>query len=716
MQKPENRIERSNRLIDEVKSQMRMKRASVMPSGITGLLTASFESLNESDVTLVEGAEKESIDALTSAISQYDGADQEEDYTDAQLKAGAIVMQAAEDPNAYIKNATSIDVNPDMNIGTESFTYTRKTASMEAYDDRNIDENMAYSVVWNMGAARQDEFGEAFFPTITATPDKSGLKVSVQVIGVHNDFKHLSNGAPVPDDFGQHSLIDAIMDGRLLKNNSTRLIPVYDANKPYFTKEIAPRTVTTGQLQVETAPLVFGKQFNLLGISQSGLLNQAGVYDSTDSIDQTLFLRDVYLKITDNNGVTSKIKVEVSKLPFAQFIPAGQGRDRDMMLNFENTDIVLNKATTDLSDPTKPAAALTYLSTQHPEYMVRLEVRVNAKINLENGNNSAVTGTVDIASVWQEVGGVWERIEDDAVIAEVRQAIATVELLAFEYDAGRSNINRRNRGLVVRSVTHSEVYMIPLLDPITALKPLTDTPTDVDVTAPIEACRVQNSNAAVEAIKAHAELLKNHAQSVDLMQPVPMITGMGRHLVRPYFSGPVWDALTAVDSLKSHERQSDIAASICHLLRDEAVKMAVTSGYLAALRTVDPSAKKPKLVIGTSPRIAEYIQIFGDPRLFGDAFDYEIVTSLNVQVEGHIYMTFSRGSKAECDPLGYGNMIWIPELVTNVPNTRNGAQSNELMVQPRRRHLTHLACLVDVTVTNLTPIANGKINLNMVQK
>ena len=49
-------------------------------------------------------------------------------------------------------------------------------------------------------------------------------------------------------------------------------------------------------------------------------------------------------------------------------------------------------------------------------------------------------------------------------------------------------------------------------------------------------------------------------------------------------------------------------------------------------------------------------------------------------------------------------MIWIPELITDVPNTRGGAQAREFMVQPRVRHLNMLPLLVRIDVKGLDEV------------
>lgn len=52
----------------------------------------------------------------------------------------------------------------------------------EAIDDGALLLPEHYSVAYNLQAAREDEFGEAFFPTIVVMPDE---------VGYHNSIKRL---------------------------------------------------------------------------------------------------------------------------------------------------------------------------------------------------------------------------------------------------------------------------------------------------------------------------------------------------------------------------------------------------------------------------------------------------------------------------------------------------------------------------------------------
>jgi hypothetical protein len=111
-----------------------------------------------------------------------------------------------------------------VNMASED-SFNARSLALEAYDERDNRNAAVYSIAYNMQAARQDEFGETFFPTIVVTPDQVGFGVTVRLMSVMNDFNRQITGEL--DKYERKNLIRALADPTILKNEMTRIIPVY---------------------------------------------------------------------------------------------------------------------------------------------------------------------------------------------------------------------------------------------------------------------------------------------------------------------------------------------------------------------------------------------------------------------------------------------------------------------------------------------------------
>ena len=704
----------NNALYEKIRKEAAARGTGFVPTGATKWAISVESRSNLTDQSDAEDFRSEFVDTIKQTYAEAGESEEFDDLTDAQIDASVLAMQATEDPEAYHRAATQVGSTDINGTDVTSNIDSRAEPAMEAFDNRNIKDHMHYSPVFNLKAARQDNLGEMFFPTITTTPDKAGYSVKIQRTMVHNEYNHLGDGAPAPETFMSKSLIDATLDHRVLANDSTRIYPLFGAANPYFSDSIGETEAEIGNVKVKTAPLKIGKKLNLLSISQNATLDPMGVNDTTDSLDGHIALEALYLKVTGLDGAAASkdsfIKLKTLRMPLSEFQKSAEGFDRDMTLSFRTVDIPLHGALKAV-DGSVPAA-LNYLTTAGKEnWVLRLALTVSGAANLETGNLEMNSTGVSIDSVWNVDPATNEHVQvtDVATLAELNTKITGLEIDSYDIYARRSNLNRRQRGLLVRVETWSESYPIPLGSPITALKPITDTATLTDISGPIEAARKLNSNNAVTKLIEYGEALSQYKVSMDRRLPVPKVEGIGRLLVRPYYDHIEFDLTKVVDSISSHERASDIKAALIEIIRDRVTKCAAASGYLAALEAAGGS--KAVVAIGTAARIHRYLQIDGDTRMMSDAFDYKIEISSDNRMVDKIFVSFIRPDVKEPDGLGFGNMVWIPELVTDVPNSRGGAQARELMVQPRARHVCHLPILIEIDVKGLDALTEQRVGV-----
>jgi hypothetical protein len=658
-------------------------------------------------------------------------------FTAAQWEAGAITAMAAGDVTAFHRAANTqiqsvstenLRVIEPTTVGIHGDAgYSDKSISLEAFDERELKAHMAYSIAFNVNAARQDEFGEAFYPTVVVSPDQAGLDVTVRRAMVMQEIRHAITGKAM--DFKRINLVDAVVEPTILATDSTVLVPVrltsgadqVENNANFAAGTNYQRTLADGTV-VDTGALVPNVDIDMLGIGMRTDLATQGVYDVTDSLDSRLYLENLYLTVTGagtgaSDPGSSIIKFDVSRLPRNAWIKSTEGTDRDTYLQFTTVDLPVNKDTKDISGVVASVSGggLNWLlQAGYTDVFVRFGIQLSGSANHEVGNVRVNGATVTVEGAFHKNVSTGVVTPVSSIELAAIKTDITAAFLGFEAYAARTNLNRRTRGLQITTLEITERYTIPLLSPITAPAPISSNRDASDLTTLITTARIRNSNLAVTQLLNYGDTLASFALSQDRLLPVPTIEGIGRLLVRPYYFTDTIDAQNVTASVKSQDRAADVSAAIINAIRDAVYKMHNESGYQAAADALSGVAgEKPLVLIGTDAYTARHININGDTRLLGHHFDARVVTSLDKRVKGKIFVTFVRPNQQGVDPLSFGVMAWMPELAGTIQLTRNGATIKETMVQPRVRHINFLPLLIKLDVTNLAEAIADQLPIRM---
>jgi len=677
----------------------------------------SFISMESIDSVSTQNVES-SIETLERAVKQSAMEIGLESLTVAQIEAMRVAAVVSADPLAYFsqKHQTPASTE-DHRVVPAMESVDRLSVATEAYDERDNRNAAIYSVAYNMMAAKQDEFGETLFPTVVVTPDNFGYRVAVELVTVVDDFRRQVSGAV--DSFNRRNIIHAVRDSSILRNDSTDIVPVYRAASAanfVDTSVLATRTVSVGGENVTTSALAFGKKFSLLGISQTDTLVAAGLMDQTDSVDPALSLEALILRAPGGAGTTDDdvIRLSTSGLFTSVFNPSQQGAVRTMQLFFENSSLLI-KPDTKRYDGTALQALAVVASGN---WNVALSVSVTGSVNLQDSTTSLNAGAVEVVSVTDANGTKYA--PTDGAVAAVVAAFAGATLIGYELKGRRSNLNRRQRGKLLDTITYQQSYFVPLLAPISIPRPLGngDSTDPSDLRALVTATRVQTSNAAVtELLRAADVLEKTVLEKSNAFDRVEVL-GVGRYLVTPAFIKKPLDfgvngVGAIIDSTKSHERAADIQAVLVNAARDIAYNLYRDSGYKAAADAINGGeAAKPTVILATDPVTAGYLQVVGDIRTLGEGFNCKIVTTLDERVKGKIFVTFGDFGTATSgtpNPLHFGNMAFKPEMTIVLPISRNGQTSKELTAQASFLHVTNLPVLGVVEVSNLSEVVANKI-------
>jgi hypothetical protein len=695
--------------LESIVDQLRQAAATrVLSPGLASLAIAT-ESISQNDAQQLSTAVEE-LNATLQEIGQVEG----NAFSDANMEAAQAAGILATDPSKAFSAPIGTPVSSENSVvvATEGISdgMSKRSIAVEAYDESNNRNASVYSIAYNLTASRQDEFGEAFFPTITVSPDSVGFAVNVRLIQVFNDFKRNISGAL--DNYNKINIIRGLADPTVLKNELTRAVPVHRAES--VANFVAPGDVPPSALVIDgesitTAPLRFGRKFSLIALSQTDALVANGLMDATDSIDPGgLSLRAVYAKIGDN-----VLKFLTKDLPLSQFVAAPQGNHRQMNLMFTTDALLMNNQTRRADGNALNGALQAGAVTAN--LIARVSVTVSGSINVETGEtNVAPLGGLTVVAVRDASGEVLDHTVAGPAL-DFAAAIEAGGLIGYDLHAYRANQNRRQRGQLLDVQYFQQVYTVPFRAPITALKPVnTDATGEAsDLAALITATQVRTSNAAVAQLLNTATVLKGFTDSREGV--APNILGVGRLLVKPTFIETPLDMATAIDSVKSHERAVDVQAVLVNTVRDMAFRLWRDSEYQAAASALKGGvAGTPTVIIGTDPILARYLQIDGDLRTAGASFEVKVVATLDERMKGRIVVSFGDFSNvSEPNPLHFGCMAWKPELTVVLPISRGGSTSKELTVQPAFMHITNLPVMGVIEVSNLENVIASKVALYM---
>lgn len=632
----------------------------------------------------------------------------------ASKEAASLVMMAHGDPVGYLKAGLSMSVEDfaDSDAGRKvavmgegahgDMQYMDKAfLGLESYDENELRKHIAFSTVFAAATARQVDFAEAFFPTYVVSPEQIGTDVRVRRNMVLNRKLHPVTGKPM--DLEKVNLLEAFRDHNILSNESTLLVPVYrDESKDAFVDvtKVPVKTVPVEGFDVETAPLKFGVQIDLLGISQNDQLLKAGVVDNTDAIDAYARIDNVYLTIGGK-----VVSFNVRRSPRAGAVKSVEGDSREMNFQFATQDLLLTAETKDVEG--NEVAALSALNGMK----LRVSLDVIGRLAVEYGNINLNATGLNVVAVFDA--------QNQPVSLNDAAAKAVIDALAmapFGYDlfARRNNANRRNQGLLVDVTEYAERYTVPISSPLATVAPLSTDKSAKDLQALINTANIRTNNNAVTLLLNYAEDLKVATQTSFFKSSLTTVPGVGRLLVDPTFKYLKIDLAKEVNSVQSAQRAEDIQGALVTPIRNMAYELVRDSNYQAALDAdAEGRSERPHLVVGTDIVTQQFLMVTGDTRTLSIGMDHTIVASPDKRMVGKIILAFVRKNTSEPDALSFGSHIYIPELSSVVPVPRHGAINRETMIQMRNLQITNLPIMGMIEVVNLDIATATRTELNV---
>jgi hypothetical protein len=492
-----------------------------------------------------------------------------------------------------------------------------------------------------------------------------------------------------------------------LENYLTKGIPVLrssgaDANTDKFVDvtDVPSWTENLGVgVSVPTAALKVDTKVDLIGLSQTNELLQSGVMGPTDALDTYIVLEKVYVKVTDGTN-TDVFVLNVKSLPGSTFTYAPQGNYRKMILALDSDSVVMSSANTKLS-----GAALAVLD-ELATHSARLSLNISGSASLDKGDGVVNKGHLSLVALRNAQG----QLVTGSTFNTLAGKIADCEILGVKLEYYRANTNLRQRGQLVDTQTEYRVIPVNYSAPLGILAPTSRDPSDENAALQtlIMTNNVRISNEAVRSLMRTLTDLKGYKAVADASGNLPEISAIGHFLVKPVYFEETIELDKVVNTLRSQDKFKDIRAALVEKIRYYATEMFRTSEYAAAMAVLTGgTAARPTVIVGTDQLLFNYLTQDGDIRTLGEGFDVKIVSTLATEMTGKIVISFGvfdNTRNTSVNPLQFGHMLYSPEVVVNLPISRDGQTSKELTVTPRVYHYNSLPVVTLLNVSDLPKV------------
>lgn len=622
--------------------------------------------------------------------------------------------------NGYLSHLSGFDKS-DSVLGFESMNASdlmdidTYALSAEAFDGQQTENALYYSVAYNVMASKQDEFAEAFYPTVTVDPLSQGILLEISYSNVYKEYTHSINGKAVGTKMEKTPFIKAMFDRNVMVGDTNKLVPVKRAETASLFVSGMDRVDDSAGTDITTAPLKFGEELSILAVSQTDATLGKGAFDTTDAVDRGASIKSVSFQFV-KGATTETFNYDLSRYSGRAFqsVPqAGNQHFKQQMLYFNTSSIILDTTT---SKTAAKAVSAILTNIGHANYKLKFKLEINGSMHLDTGDMKLNVAEFKLVGILDEEGVAVAL--DSAVGIAIVAAIGTITATGYEIDAFRTNSNVRSKGMLLTSDKYTQAVSVAMRSGVSVILP------------PVNAMGIQNDleKVAEHITAVHAKLsfyaieeLITHGEMLRLMTSNKFDTGVkletiAKDLIAPYYDEYTMDLLNNVDSLKSSERLEDTQAAVSLKIRDMVLKAYVRSGYNIAFKNrYGLTGTKPAIVVGTDPITASWLTSNeGKIDLGQDFGDVTIVSTNNPIMRGKIYVTFvirDGSENTQVNELNFGNCLWSPTILTDFQKTGTGGQIvRELHNAPRFRHLSVLPILMKVEINDFSAVFGKNVH------
>jgi len=633
--------------------------------------------------------------------------------TDVQIQAAKAVASYAVEPvttlERFAAGRTPVEAGVEsINIDTTAFTGDVVTseefkAGVEAFDGQVLSNSLYFSVAYNALAIKQDAVVELFYPVIVIDPSQNGATVTAKITNIMQATKRDISGRPT--NFKRESLIKKLNETSLFTLDANRLFPVKrDESLDNLlvvtgVDGLVKKQEVLDGVSIDTAPLLTNKSIDILSIAQSDELISLGYMDETDALNGSVNISSLYFKLTGKdsagNDVTEYMEKTLKGLP-ATFTYTPTGSSRELQLDYKTTSMAMVGGSITKVDGTPTAIA--DLADVPAGYTIKLAVNIKGDGNTQDGTLAVYPTVLELNSILNASGV--ELPEDDTTYIAVKAIIDAASIEGYDAEAYAANTNARFRGKLLTNNTYTYAYTVPVRTKIREIVSTVNAGAEADASGIL--AQVDFTKRAMG--KLGLTELNNTAAVLDTVSGDTDDFGISTKLVNKYLYKGVIDFSTGINSIKSSEREDDIAGSLRLTLRNAAISMYNDSNYAYAFDAVYPGVK-PTVIIGTDYNTARFLTSFED-----EIFNYVVKASNDSLIQGKLFMSFGvmgATRNKEANMLNFGVCFWSPEVVVSLQRNENGRVAQETITLPRFKHQTFMPILSVFEVSGIEA-ASGK--------
>lgn len=581
--------------------------------------------------------------------------------------------------------------------------------STESYDNQSLIDHLSISIGLNYKIARQGPAMEMIYRTVPLSPEQGGIDIQIPNLYVENTLQHALDGSE--SDFGLRRVMDSAIDFTVLNDNSTQLIPGYNATSAanfVATSVITPFDYVNGRRTVKTSGLAVGKTINLLGIGQIDSVQRVGQADFTEALDRNIGIESVFLSLGADT-----IRFDTKGLPYSRFVKTPEQGGRAMALNFPLTTLEINKDTLAYNDAALAGAVFGTIATG--DYKVRLKTIINGQADVERGTVNINAGSLEVMYIKNAAG---DKIDLAAGVGKtIVDGLAALATSAWWPDARLTNTNHRHLGLMLNVRNVTERLLTRQRAPFFVPYPLSENRDQTVMDWLTFAVGSYINNEAVGTLIGYHERLmrltgglRGELTGGDFEINALPIEGIGRWLVNPYVQELDVDLMETAQSQETVANVENGIEVLVNTLRSVSFDILQRTNYENACRYMDGGeiTSKWRIALVTSKKIERFMTIQGDSRTLGAGLSYQLEADVDQRLSDVMYLTIVRDGEG-VDALSAGAMLLTPTLVSTISVTRNNRPGNEAVVQPRFQHYNFLPIIVKLNIKGVDELLESTL-------
>lgn len=686
-----NEIERT--IIADLKTDSYIGRADITAVNLTR------EGMDDASISVAKEASSKFEDKVEKGLKNIFGLTIESELTDVQMEAAKAAAILANDPLMAYESLTTLDYNDVANVVTPAQFGAYDAVepgklTTESFSNIDIEKSITWSIIANIEASKQDDFSEAFYPTIIVPANQAIAELKVDVAQVQVGFTRGKDGK-VGKGFQRIPLVKTMKDPTLVSAVETKLIPVLRTETAPLLLDTITSTNTERGQSITTAPIRTGVEVDLIGLSQSDEDLKQGEADDKYTLSAAARMKNVYVEVTDDGGNKETIVVSVKNLLGSGITPTSVGSTRDIQLNFKNRGVILNSN----SVTVKPGNAASAIFGAIPaNTKIRFNIVMSGFGNVDEGKWVAYGNEFSIANVYDSNGK--ELQAGNATYDAVTTKLAKLEIVGYDIDATITNENLAHSLHSMNIETMKIPYALGIRPGFIVDKPVNSAGKNDPkyILGYIAANGLKVTDSAVNA-------LVNQFNDIEatVVNGIPDIdtNGIGRYFISSYFARDNIDVATEIDSLRSGQRVDDIKGLLHSNVIQKINEMVNATGIKFAYRAYY-GVKDPVIdvTIGCDADLSAYLEGING----GKSLNIKVVNTDHKQVNGKIFITFGnhrsdRNSKVS--PLGFGNLFLAPTAVIDAVVTKGKSTTRQLHSVLKFSHINHISAGAVITVTNI---------------